>query len=480
MFKNLKFSKNFIILFFIVSAICFFLIDYTREADIWFLLSHGRYVLNNGFPHTDILSMHTRLNYVMQQWLSSVIFYIIYNYLGKIAFYIFIFLMNLVITYLIYKLCVVISNKKFSSCFITVITIILLQRWYIVPRPQIFTFIILIMVLIMLELYSSKRKKYLNYMPLLSILLINFHGSMWPMIFVFCMPYVAELILKKDKDVFRLIGIMIISIVVGLINPYGLESLTYSIKSYGLDSIRAVVGEMRTFNLLGEDFVVYWSVFTLLIFFICNFIILKYSKKKNIRVAHLLLFYGTFFMALSSLRNISLFIIATLPFLVKYFEFKDIKKFNLSKEWRINYGVFLILFVAVFATAIINKKYEFVHDVDAALVYLNKHENKNIKLYTEYSFGSIFEYYGYKPYIDARAEVFTKKMNNKEDILDEYIQFNLDESTRDEFIKKYDFDYYLINSEYKELLDYLLNYEEEDFELVLEREYFYLVKKVSK
>ena len=70
-------------------------------------------------------------------------------------------------------------------------------------------------------------------------------------------------------------------------------------------------------------------------------------------------------------------------------------------------------------------------------------------------------------------------MNNKEDILDEYIQFNLDESTRDEFIKKYDFDYYLINSEYKELLDYLLNYEE-DFELVLEREYFYLVKKVSK
>ena len=71
-------------------------------------------------------------------------------------------------------------------------------------------------------------------------------------------------------------------------------------------------------------------------------------------------------------------------------------------------------------------------------------------------------------------------MNNKEDILDEYIQFNLDESTRDEFIKKYDFDYYLINSEYKELLDYLLNYEEEDFELVLEREYFYLVKKVSK
>lgn len=479
MFKNLKFSKNFIILFFSVSAICFFFIDYTMEADIWFLLSHGRYVLNNGFPHTDILSMHTGLNFVMQQWLSSVIFYIIYNYLGKIAFYIFIFLMNLVITYLIYKLCLIISNKKFSSCFITVITMILLQRWYIVPRPQIFTYIILIMVLIMLELYSSKRKKYLNYMPLLSILLINFHGSMWPMLFVFCMPYVAELILKKDKDVFRLIGIMIISIVVSLINPYGLESLTYSIKSYGLDSIRTVVGEMRSFNLLGEEFAVYWSGFVLLLFFICNFIILKYSKKKNIRVAHLLLFYGTFFMSLSSIRNISLFIIATLPFLVKYFEFKDIKSFNLSREWCINYGIILILFLGVFATAIINKNYEFVHAVDDAVVYLNENASKDIKLYTEYSYGSVFEYHGYKPYLDARAEVFVEKMNNKEDILEEYIEFCLNEGARDEFIKKYDFDYFVIYPDYEEIVNYLLNYKDIDYELVLASDCFYLVKKVS-
>ena len=239
------------------------------------------------------------------------------------------------------------------------------------------------------------------------------------------------------------------------------------------------MGEMRSFNLLGEDFVVYWSFFTLLIFFISNLLILKYSKKKNIRVAHLLLFYGTFFMALSSLRNISLFIIATLPFLVKYFEFKDINTFSLSKEWCINYVVILILFIAVFTSSIISKKYEFVHDVDEAVVYLNEHASKDIKLYTEYSFGSLFEYHGYKPYLDSRAEVFTKKMNNKEDILDEYIKFNLDKNSRDKFIKKYDFDYYLIHSDYKELVNYLINYQEIDYELVYAREYFYLVKKVS-
>ena len=480
MFKNLKFSKNYLYLFFIISALCFFFKVYKDEADIYFLLSHGRYVLENGIPYTDILSMHTEFNFVMQQWLSSVIFYLIHNYLGSIGLYIFIFIMNCIITFLIYKLCLIVSqNKKFSSCFVSVIAMVLLQIGFIVPRPQIFTFIVLIMILMMLELFSSKRKKYLYFMPLLSICLINLHASMWPMIFIFCMPYVVELILKKDKDVLKLIAIMIFSIIVGIINPYGFDAMTYSIKSYGYKYICDIVGEMKAFNLLGQPYVFYFSVCIIVTFLFSNLIILLNSKKDNFRISHLLLFYGTFYMSLTSIRNFSLFIIGTIPFLVKYFDFQDDDKLYLNKGWIINFIILFIIFLGLFIFVVQTKRHEFKHFSSDAALYLKDNESKDIKLYTEYSDGALFEYYGFKPYIDARAEVFIDKINGKEDILEEYIKFNLDVEFREEFINKYDFDYYVIDKKNKNLVDYLINYKDNKLELIYATSKNYLIKKVS-
>ena len=129
--------------------------------------------------------------------------------------------------------------------------------------------------------------------------------------------------------------------------------------------------------------------------------------------------------------------------------------------------------------SIINKNYEFKHAAEPVLEYLNKNADKDIKLYTEYSFGSLFEYYGYKPYLDSRAEVFIEKMNNKEDILKEYIIFNLDETSRDKFIEKYDFDYYVISNDYFDVIEYLLNHKEYNFELILSVDRISLVKRVN-
>ena len=256
--------------------------------------------------------------------------------------------------------------------------------------------------------------------------------------------------------------------------------MTYSINCYGSDLIGEVVGEMRTFNLLGNPYTKVWSVFILFIFLTSNLIHLIYAKKKNFRVAHLLLFYGTFFMSLLGFRNIALFIIGTVPFLVKYLDIKDTDQFILNKKWIINYIVIILIFIGCFISALNDKKYEFIHKADVVISYFEKNKiSKDIKLYTDYSDGSIFDYHGYKPYIDSRAEVFLKKMNHKENILKEYLNFNLDEKTRDKFIKKYDFDYYVIGSMNLDLVNYLLNYDYIKYDLVFANEEIFLIKKVS-
>ena len=66
--KNLK--------YFLIFPILASLILLTRnlDNDIWFLLTHGRYVMEHGFPMIEPFTIHEGFKFVMQQWLSAAIF----------------------------------------------------------------------------------------------------------------------------------------------------------------------------------------------------------------------------------------------------------------------------------------------------------------------------------------------------------------------------------------------------------------------
>jgi hypothetical protein len=192
-------------LFFLLPLLFFFLVSYAKQVDdIWFLFSHGRYVLNNGFPHVDFLTMHSGLHFVMQQWGFSVILYFFYHYFGSIGVLFFIGSVNLLIVYFLHKLCMTISddNTYFSSLITCIIDLLLLLN-FIIPRPQIVTFLLLIITMYILEKYTKENSnKTIYLLPLISLVLVNCHASMWFMFFIFCMPYVAEYLIHKDKRLF--------------------------------------------------------------------------------------------------------------------------------------------------------------------------------------------------------------------------------------------------------------------------------------
>ena len=428
-----------------------------KENDIWFLLNHGKYIIKHGFPTIEPFSMHQGFSFVMQQWLSAVIFYLSYTVLGKYGLLLVINIVNLLILYFVYKLCILLTdNRKRLSIALTCITDILLLTTFIVPRPQIFTYLFLIITLYIMEKFiRCKDTKLIYLMPLISLLQINLHASMWFMIFLFMLPYVVSLFINKLKDkndnrIFKLLIVMVLMFLVGFINPYTTKNMFYVFTSYGNKYINNFVVEMLPpLKLLDRDilniytFLHYLTVLSVISIYIVN-------KKAKLNLAHMLLLLGVLILATTSIRNFPLLVIGTVPFLgynLKcLFPKKKEPKCSIKDFFDRQYIVALIILATFLIGTLVIKKVPFTNVLKPGIDYLEKnYDAKEIVLYTNYDDGSYAEYRGLKPYMDSRAEVFLKSNNHKKDIVEEYYFVQNGLLDYDKFINKYNFTHMIVS-----------------------------------
>lgn len=459
-------------LYFIIPLLLSTTLNISKERDIWFILSYGKYILKNGLPHHDILSMHSNFSLLVQQWLSDIIYYLSYKLLGGVGIYILVFTLNALIIYFLYKLCMVISNKKvFSSVISSSIIDILLMTYFVTPRPQMFTFLIFIILLYILEKYLKEESKVIWFIPLLSILLVNLHTSMWPCLFILMLPYLVEFsynyLKKKDRKIFKILQVMVISIIVGFLNPYGLRAMTYSLTSYGVDTINRMVMEMSPFTLKGvlapTNYVILGLFFGLLT---CMFIKKKYSLHQ------VLLMFGLFYMVLCNFRNVTLFYICVLPFFSMYLPFTDGKSKFIPKKIYVVVTLGLLVLIGYNA---VDGKYNLVNPNKKIIDYLNKNANKDIKLYANNDNGSYYELNGYHPYIDGRVEVFVKANNHQEDIMLEYYNMSSGILDVEKFLDKYKFTHLIVDKN-ETLYKYLKNNENYQKVVTIDETYLYIRK----
>lgn len=443
-------------------------LNFTRlDNDFWFLINTGKHILNSGFPTIEPFTIHADLQFVVQQWLTDVIFYLIYSKFNIYGMFIFMSIMNILIAYLIYKTCLLLSNNKVKiSIIMTILVDLIFSISFVTTRPQLFDVLLLLTELYLLESYFKKdNKKYLLGLPVVSLLMINLHSSLWTMIFVFLLPYYAEIVLKFKKEKNRLkqlISITIIMLLIGLLNPYGIESIKYLFTSYGIEVINNYVSEMLPITVTSH-----------LILFIYIFIVLIsfYYNKGNNKIRYFFLTLGTCYLGLSHYKGYLFFIIASvLPLSYNFKEvFKEQNevKYDLGSYKKYLIMLFLIyslgIYAAFFFTVDIKERAKpYLYEVSD---YLDENATKDIKLYTSYESGSYLEYRGYKCYIDPRAEVFLKANNKKEDILDEYYKLQTEDYDYEAFLTKYDFDY-LVVTESDKLYNYM---DKTNYEMVYEK-----------
>ena len=445
--------------------------------DLGYLLAEGRYILQKGIPYIDPFTIHDSFSLIMHQWLTSILFYIIYHYLGKVGLILLELLMIFFIHFILNHLCNSISkNKNISLIISTIIMILIVLLGYIDIRPQIFTYFFLISFVSILDNYMIHQKNRLFLLPFISIIMINLHGAMWIFLFIFSIPFICEMIwdivITKKKVKYNtryIIIILMISFLCGFINPYGIDMITYIWKACDI-SINQIVPEMHHPYFYAIDYL----FFTLILF--VNFIVYMfyYKKYKDIRISYLFLLFGSillFFTAPKSYVFISVFgIYPICYYLRKYKVSKTIQKyFHLTFHIIILPFIFLLFLIILF----LNKNIYLSKDqnIITAVNYLSDHyDKKEIIPYNTRIIGPYLEYVGIKSYIDTRAELFLLKMNHKKDISNEYLAVTSGKIQLDDFIKNYHFTHLIfydndINYYKKTITNYVLIYDKDKIKI---------------
>ena len=404
-----------------------------EQSDTYFVMNIGRHVLENGLPHVDPFTIHENLKLVAQQWLSGIFFWEAYKFWGVDGLRLANFVIGTILVVIHWRLCLFVSggNKVLSLALTLVISLFAVPS--IVSRPHVISAAILLSEVFFLEKFTRTGDfKFLLPLPVLSILLINFHAAMWLMAFVVSLPF---FFVKSVRHVKFLLAAMAAVFLCGFINPYGLDAMTYVLHSYGVDLINRGVIEMRTptaHDLRGKIF--YLSA---------AFIIFSLTKFK-VPWRYIFLSGGIMFMTVMHARNYILYyFLATFPLA---YAWRDFNSKVLSQK---NLSLLMVALIigGIFSTMLRTGKVESGGIYTDALKFLLKSEHpENISLYVNQGYGGLAGMFGIKYYIDSRAEVFLPANNGRKNILKEYYDFTGGKIYYADFFARYDFTHIIIDS----------------------------------
>ena len=161
------------------------------DSDTFFLAATGRYIVENGVvPQINPFVIHQNFAIIIQQWLFDVLMYIIYGSWGNLGLFCYLIITYSVSMALLYKYFGLFTeNKKHKFILLSVMAIF--YTAFNVARPTSISFIIMLSLLYCMEQYRrTKKYRYLSVLPFLSLLQVNIHSSMWPMMFVLMVPYI--------------------------------------------------------------------------------------------------------------------------------------------------------------------------------------------------------------------------------------------------------------------------------------------------
>ena len=424
-----------------------FMINIDHNPDIYFMMNHGRYILNNGFTSIEPFTVHEGLAFSFEKWLSCIIFYKLHEWFGMAGIDILSYICTTIMFFVLYKLLNYIGkNEKVSLIFICIAGPIYCFL-FLSKRPSMFSNLIFILEIFCLEKFVRERNwKYLCWLPVLSCILMNLHSTIFPVFFILALPYFA-LNTKlfcigkprypvKNKYDFTMACQLILglgfSAMALLLNPFHVNSIYYTINSLAVDIWSVEITELAPLSIKSTQLLYILPLILLHLFYL-------FYNKKLTPIRYLLLFYLTLGMGFSAIRNLQFFLLCSLPLLV--FEYSNAKFSEKLRSFGLE-SFFIFAIATLFIFCLLSSANTFGKENFNNIPTGDMPEGS--KVYCDFNTGSYLEWKGYKTYMDGRVELFFEPINGKEDIIMEYVRSRHGIVSLDALQYRYDFDYYLV------------------------------------
>lgn len=459
---------------------CFFG-SFILSCDVYYFIPSGAYIEQYGLPHELMFSVHAgeHFHYIMQQWLFALWNWKVYQAFGLYGILFCGYLTKIVLLLLLHRLLLHASGGRrglaFAETFFAGFFVLMMN----IGRPYMLTCgFLLIELLFLQQLRAHPERRRYGYLlfPLLSVLEINLHAAMWPMLLVFLLPYFFESTLGRLAffssrfDSTRAIPWRTLAVyaalifVVALLNPYGLEMLGYGISNSGTPSLRYISTEMQPLAVRAPFLVVLIPLFTV-------YMIWKWLRW-HFELPLLLLVLGTGFMAMIAERSLYLFFPCVMLALARL----GCREFSFSCSPRQKRRMLCVgtaaMSLLLLANFILLPKNVIPAEWSAGLQAMREDaaaQGRDIgNVYAVRDIGSYLTFAQIPVYHYSCDEAFTGKMNRRKDILAEYHAVQEQQLPYKEFLRRYDFHYFFVKNDdylYDALAsdeDYTLLYEYDD------------------
>lgn len=448
-------------------------INTISSGDSYFMITTGRYIINNGIPHTNPWALCDDMPFVAQQWLYCVWLYFV-NMLGSVGWWLSIVL---IATILYLRLFRMFRNRGYSfGLCLSGSTLCLLAGidYMLNLRPEAITIVLVLTQCLLLEQHiKTQSVKWLYLMPILTLLEINLHASMWILHFCVLIPYVLPapaLVSSQGKAEISSKRVLFPAILMCgslFINPYGIDAILYIFRSIS-DPRLSMLNIMELKDLTVA------SPFGFLAL-VCIILLAFAIKGKWAKPSTLYMSAGLLILVIRESRSV-MFIPVVLVFLLRDL-FGSTSTFSewlehvqsRAKEGKdrvvrgFQTGIIILFCIDIIVCLIItagdtaDMQYwckDYVEMVDM----IEEQAGTSARVFTGFNSGAYLEYRGFDNiFMDARPEMYFYSIDGTSDIVDDAITsiwgimpaenggwVNATEEYMKNMLSRYRFDYFIV------------------------------------